>query len=944
MDNCTCTSRERVYIVYGNDFTIEAHVSVYDKDEGIYKLLDLTGVKECQMRLVGTYRKAIGKDVTVSGSKVTAFFPGGSVGVGTYGVEITFVDSLGKGRIFERNLIGIVSASGEATVDNDIEGEAGEGLNVSVNVLTRTVRIGDVGSVLADYNLLDNRPSIGGVTLEGNKRPSDLGMYSKEEADGKFVTKESAAEADKRVQGMLDGKVDKEPGKGLSANDLTDERAGKVDKLKMDGRANEYLNGAATYSRPVRQGYGVSVADDNTVSVDPQVIARQSDVANVAADLAAQKAKEQGDIDRANAAISKEETDRKAAVAALQSLIDTLNPGYQFMGVATPETNPGTPDQNVFYVASTAGTYSNFGGIILADGEVAFLTYNGTWTKNNSGFASQQSVENVKAIAGQGTHTNFAEYPGWMRDVNGTYQYVSNDSFCVIPVISGLSYEIIKGETNAHVAFLNSFSGVPSSSFDINGTRISLTSAYPTASGTVPDNAKYIYVLRKYAGSYWSLPSIKIGGLEITEPVDVEILNLVKKLTTKQDNLISGTNIKTINGESIVGAGNINTYTQEQQYIDDLSLAKSFFLANNGYSKTNTAWQNGFYNKLNGLYYENANYRALPLIAVSPGEKYEYSGYVRNSESTNVNAAVIFYGKNKTTVISYLQPVGNVNTPPIEITIPENAYYIGVTAAIYLHEFYLIKIGEVKPYNIYKQRIRPNLHSQIPAIAFNIDIGVTETDFTITDQTLELFESYGLKIGICLKCESSIANPNLDFDIWEKYMEWQNRGHDIINHGQRSVTYGPGSTTIPTYADAVASILDCENALQKHGLISNAWCSPQSTFNPDFIPIINSLYAYAFTFNESGKINTRDANPIYLTRTGFDSLSVAQIKSAIDNHVEKDKLLILYFHANNVNNSSYPNLTFANIEEIIQYALVKRQNQLAFVGGSDEAIRSYFDM
>lgn len=325
MDNCTCISREIVSIVYGNDFTIEAHVSVYDKDEGIYKLLDLTGVKKCQMRLVGTYRKAIGKDVAVSGSKVTAFFPGGSVGVGTYGVEITFVDSLGKGRIFERNLIGIVSASGEATVDNDIEGEAGEGLNVSVNVLTRTVRIGDVGSVLADYNLLENRPSIGGVTLEGNKRPSDLEMYSKEEADEKFQTKESAAEADKRVQGMLDGKVDKEPGKGLSANDLTDERAGKVDKLKIDGRANEYLNGAGTYSRPVRQGYGVSVADDNTVSVDQQVIARQSDVANVAADLAAQKAKEQGDIDRANAAISKEETDRKAAVAALQSLIDILN-------------------------------------------------------------------------------------------------------------------------------------------------------------------------------------------------------------------------------------------------------------------------------------------------------------------------------------------------------------------------------------------------------------------------------------------------------------------------------------------------------------------------------------------------------------------------------------------------------------------------------------------
>lgn len=176
-----------------------------------------------------------------------------------------------------------------------------------------------------NYEVLENLPSVNGVVLKGKMASSDLGIYSSKEADYKFQTKESAAEADKRVQGMLDGKVDKEPGKGLSANDLTDERAGKVDKLVTDGRANEYLNGAGTYSRPVRQGYGVSVEDDNTVSVDPQVIARQSDVASVAADLAAQKAKEQGDIDRANAAISREETDRKAAVAALQSLIDILN-------------------------------------------------------------------------------------------------------------------------------------------------------------------------------------------------------------------------------------------------------------------------------------------------------------------------------------------------------------------------------------------------------------------------------------------------------------------------------------------------------------------------------------------------------------------------------------------------------------------------------------------
>jgi len=39
-------------------------------------------------------------------------------------------------------------------------------------------------------------------------------------------------------------------------------------------------------------------------------------------------------------------------------LINSLTVGYQFMGVATPSTSPGTPDQNVFYIGG-AGTYAN---------------------------------------------------------------------------------------------------------------------------------------------------------------------------------------------------------------------------------------------------------------------------------------------------------------------------------------------------------------------------------------------------------------------------------------------------------------------------------------------------------------------------------------------------------------------------------------------------------
>ena len=311
-------------MVKGNDLTVVALASVYDAHSGAYIAFNLGVCTGVTMRLVRSFNRIEAKNISVDGNEVSATFAGSTLTTGTYGVEILFSKDGQDGRIFENDLFAIVTDSGDASIDTAAGGGNGQGYNITVDIKSRTLRIGQVSGI-TDYNLLENRPSIGGVTLEGNKRPSDLGMYSKEEAQEKFETKESAAEADKRVQGMLDGKVDKEPGKGLSANDLTDERAGKVDKLKTDGRANEYLNGAGTYSRPVRQGYGVSVSEDNTVSVDPQVIARQSDVASVVTDLDAQKAKEQGDIDRANASISKEETDRKAAVAALQSLIDILN-------------------------------------------------------------------------------------------------------------------------------------------------------------------------------------------------------------------------------------------------------------------------------------------------------------------------------------------------------------------------------------------------------------------------------------------------------------------------------------------------------------------------------------------------------------------------------------------------------------------------------------------
>ena len=82
---------------------------------------------------------------------------------------------------------------------------------------------------------------------------------------------------------------------------------------------------------------------------------------------------------------------------ALLTIISTVGNGATFAGFATPTTKPGTPDQNLFYIASENGTYSNFNGFIL-NNEVAILSNeNGNWVKTNTGLATQLQFSELES-------------------------------------------------------------------------------------------------------------------------------------------------------------------------------------------------------------------------------------------------------------------------------------------------------------------------------------------------------------------------------------------------------------------------------------------------------------------------------------------------------------------------------------------------------------------
>lgn len=67
----------------------------------------------------------------------------------------------------------------------------------------------------------------------------------------------------------------------------------------------------------------------------------------------------------------------------LHSMVEELGQGYQYMGLVSPSSPAITTDGKVFVIAVTEGTYTNYGGLTVADGEVAILKYGTSWTKEH---------------------------------------------------------------------------------------------------------------------------------------------------------------------------------------------------------------------------------------------------------------------------------------------------------------------------------------------------------------------------------------------------------------------------------------------------------------------------------------------------------------------------------------------------------------------------------
>ena len=84
--------------------------------------------------------------------------------------------------------------------------------------------------------------------------------------------------------------------------------------------------------------------------------------------------------------------------SVLNNIIDNVGKNATYAGIATPSTNPGVPDGNVFYIASEAGTYSNFNNLVLDAENIGIFVYKSSWKLDKIPVLSSNEIAQIVSV------------------------------------------------------------------------------------------------------------------------------------------------------------------------------------------------------------------------------------------------------------------------------------------------------------------------------------------------------------------------------------------------------------------------------------------------------------------------------------------------------------------------------------------------------------------
>lgn len=178
---------------------------------------------------------------------------------------------------------------------------------------------------------------------------------------------------------------------------------------------------------------------------------------------------------------------------SLMTLISQIGANATFAGIAMPNTVPGTPDQNIFYLAITPGTYTNFNGEVLKPGRtVVFSNKTGSWVATDLGVSSSRQTMAILGVIDSLSINKINPATITIGSyINGNDTDISEPNFMhtsLIKVTPGRTYSVRVLSENYCTIF----------GYDINlvqqSTLISNSINNNVATFTVPTNSEYIII------------------------------------------------------------------------------------------------------------------------------------------------------------------------------------------------------------------------------------------------------------------------------------------------------------------------------------------------------------------------------------------------------------------------------------------------------------------
>lgn len=201
---------------------------------------------------------------------------------------------------------------------------------------------------------------------------------------------------------------------------------------------------------------------------------------------------------------------------SLLAMINSLGDGYQFAGIATPKTNPETPDAKLFYIAGQSGNYVNFNAYQLKENIVVFVYENNNWVgKELPIINSDDNIKKAVDIATLNKYVGIGDsYQTGFYIASSNLWVIGNHTFYLLHIKPGDVIRMYDSFTIQY-AFLSELKAIKNLESPVYCEGTQRATANNDVTVTAPQDAKYLYVLRSYDGTDNDV-KITINGVRFT--------------------------------------------------------------------------------------------------------------------------------------------------------------------------------------------------------------------------------------------------------------------------------------------------------------------------------------------------------------------------------------------------------------------------------------------